>query len=84
MDRKKALKKLEKLKSNRKNCSFDLIENILTAFGFEETQPGSGSSHYKYTRKEKIIIIPFARPIKENYVKFTIKILEDIIENEYE
>ena len=46
------------------------MDQILKSSGFEVRQPGSGSSHYIYTKGEVQISVPFKRPfIKEVYIK---------------
>lgn len=83
MNKKKALKKLDKINSQLKNCRFEIIQTTLISFGFEEHQPRKGSSHFKFTKDSYIIIVPFKRPVKEIYVKRVITLLEEIINEEY-
>ena len=83
MNKKKALKKLDKINSQFKNCRFEIIQTTLISFGFEEHQPSKGSSHFKFTKGSYIIIVPFKRPVKEIYVKRVITLLEEIINEEY-
>jgi len=46
------------------------MNQILTSSGFEVRQPGSGSSHYIYTKGVLQISVPFRRPfVKEVYIK---------------
>lgn len=84
MNYQKAIKKIEALKKQQKNCSFKTIQTILTAFGFQHSQPSGGSSHHKFKRKPgEIIIVPYNKPVKEHYIKEIIKILE-VIADEFE
>ena len=52
-----------------KNCSFDTLANMLEAFGFVRRRRRSGSSHAVFIYAGQKLSIPFARPIKELYVR---------------
>lgn len=76
----KRQKRVQKLFQNPKTVSFKELDQILKSFGFDERQPGSGSSHYIYIKGDTQISVPFRRPfVKEVYVK---RVLELIGENE--
>lgn len=72
-------KRVKRLFQNPKTVSFKELDKVLKDAGFECRQPGSGSSHFVYTKGNIQISVPFRRPfIKEVYVK---RILELIGEN---
>ncbi len=79
------LKKLvAKILQNPKHVSFEDLDKILREFGYERRQPGKGSSHYVYRKKDcKPITVPKKKPfVKEYYVKKVIDLLE--LEDWYE
>jgi len=77
----KRKKRIKKLFQNPKTVSFKELERVLKDFGFKIRQPGSGSSHYIYTKGSIQISVPFRRPfVKEVYVKRVI----ELIGEEYE
>jgi predicted RNA binding protein YcfA (HicA-like mRNA interferase family) len=62
----------EKLKSSPKNVSFEDINTLMEAGGFDHRC--KKSSHHVYTHPdlhgiEDAVTIPFKRPIKEVYIK---------------
>ena len=81
---KKRCKLVKAILTNRKHVSFEDIDKLLRAFGYEPKQPRGGSSHYVYRKKGvNPIVVPFKRPfLKEVYVKKVIKQLglEDFYE----
>lgn len=70
-------KRLEKTKNNPKNVDFKTIESILISNGFTKRQPHSGSSHYTFIKGDKIITIPYSKPIKECYVKSVLSLITE-------
>lgn len=64
----------EKVQRSRKNCSFATLEGLLLAAGFQKRH-GKGS-HVVFKRGPKTITVPFARPVKEHYVKEVLSLLE--------
>lgn len=69
-------KRVRKLFQNPKTVSFKELVQVLRASGFEERQPGSGSSHHIYTKGEVQISIPYKRPfVKEVYIKRVLEFL---------
>jgi hypothetical protein len=82
MKKERKLKKIQELKKNHKNCSFETLNNILLSFEFECIQPSKGSSHFKYRKPGYIIIVPYNKPVKEIYIKKVILILEEILNND--
>ena len=53
------LKKLyEKIKNNPKSVSFDELDKVLRAAGFEKRRPRGGSSHHIYTKGSVQLSVP--------------------------
>ncbi len=74
-------KRIKKLFQNPKTVSFKELDKVLKDSGFKLRQPGSGSSHYVYTKGEVQISVPFRRPfVKEVYAKRVLELLGE--ENE--
>lgn len=75
------MSKLEKLldgiKNNPKSVRFDELDRILMSEGFTRRQPGSGSSHYIYSKGNTRLTVPYKKPyILEVYVKLVISVIE--------
>ena len=69
-------KRVKKLFQNPKTVPFKELDRVLKDSGFEVRQPGSGSSHYVYTKGGIQISVPFRRPfVKEVYVKRVLELL---------
>lgn len=69
-------KRIKKLFQNPKTVSFKELNQVLQSFDFETRQPGSGSSHYIYTKGSIQIAVPFKKPfVKEVYVKRVIELI---------
>lgn len=69
-------KRVKKLFQNPKTVPFQELDRVLEDFGFKKRQPGSGSSHYVYTRGNIQMSVPFRRPfVKEVYVKRVLELL---------
>ncbi len=69
-------KRVKKLFQNPRTVSFKELDKVLRDFGFDMRQPGSGSSHYVYTKGSIQISVPFRRPfVKEVYVKRVIELI---------
>jgi len=66
----------ERVVSNRKNCSFDDLENLLLALGFHERK--TSGSHVIFKRDRITISIPKRKAVKENYVEQVIAIIAEI------
>jgi len=74
-------KRVRKLFANPKTVPFKELDKVLKDSGFERRQPGSGSSHFVYTKGEIQISVPYRRPfVKEVYVKRVLELLGE--ENE--
>jgi hypothetical protein len=55
-------KLLLKIKINPKQVRFEELDRILMSEGFMKRQPGSGSSHYTYSKGNVRLTIPFRKP----------------------
>ena len=72
----KRAKRVKKLFQNPKTVPFKQLDKVLKDAGFKLRQPGSGSSHYIYTKGEIQFSVPFRRPfVKEVYVKRVLELL---------
>jgi predicted RNA binding protein YcfA (HicA-like mRNA interferase family) len=60
----------------RKNCSFEDIERLLLALGFDERK--ASGSHRIFKRGRIVISIPQRRPVKENYVEHVLAIVDEL------
>ena len=71
-------KRVKKLFQNPKTVPFKELDQVLKDAGFKLRQPGSGSSHYIYTKGEIQFSVPFKRPfVKEVYVKRVLELIGD-------
>ena len=71
-------KLLERIHNNPKTVTFNELDRILRRSGFVRRQPRSGSSHYVYTKGNRILTIPQHSPyVKETYVKEALRVLDE-------
>lgn len=76
-------KLLQKIKNNPKQVRFEELDKILIRAGFERRSPKGGSSHYTYTKGEKLLTVPYKKPhIKAVYVERAIRLLEGEMDDE--
>lgn len=69
-------KRVRKLFQNPKTVLFKELDKVLKDSGFKLRQPGSGSSHYVYTKGNLQISVPFRRPfVKEVYIKRVLELI---------
>ena len=71
-------KRLQTIRNNPKNVKFETIQGILLNYGFTETTPKGGSSHYTYHRGIYRITISKSKPINQIYIKQAIKIIDKL------
>lgn len=65
----KLKKLLKRIRNNPKHVRFEELDNIIIRFGFTRRQSSKGTSHYYYTKGEKLLSVPFHKPhIKATYV----------------
>lgn len=72
----------ERIQRNPKHVAFDDLDNLLRRAGFERRQPRSGSSHYTYTKGDKLVTIAKATLVKPVYVLQVLELLEGELPNE--
>jgi len=70
-------KELQAIRNNPKNVRFETIRDILLRYGFVETSPRGGSSHYTYHKGIYRITIPKDSPINSIYIKQAIRIIDE-------
>ncbi|TKX31140.1 type II toxin-antitoxin system HicA family toxin [Campylobacter estrildidarum] len=68
-------KLIKELENNPKNASFANVEKLLSWYDYKLVS--IKGSHHKFKKKEKSIIIPKHKPIKEIYIKQILKLLKD-------
>ena len=71
-------KLLQDIRNNPRNIRFETIQKVLLSFGFTETTPGKGSSHYTYQRGIYRITVPKNNPVNQIYIKQAIKIIDQL------
>jgi predicted RNA binding protein YcfA (HicA-like mRNA interferase family) len=76
----KRKKRLQRIKANPKNVSFDDLRTLLEDYGFVlERSSGSHHSFKVEINGEYILfVLPYRRPVKPNYVKDAVKLIEEI------
>ena len=71
-------KLLQAIRNNPKNVRFETIQSILLRYGFSETVPRGGSSHYTYHRGIYRVTVPKDNPVNQIYIKQAIKIIDQL------
>lgn len=76
-------KRLQKIRQNPRNVSFDELQQVLEDYGFEQRK-SKGTSHrffhLKINERSWSLTIPFKKPhIKEVYVKDALEAVDEII-----
>ena len=75
-------KLLNKIKSLDKDMRFTELKKVLRSYGYIESQPKKGSSHYTFRKTGcNPITIPNHEPIKVVYVRMVKEIVEADAEN---
>ena len=74
----KHAKLLLAIRNNPKNVRFESIQKILLSYGFVETSPGGGSSHFTYHRGIYRITVPKDSPVNQIYIKRVINIIDQL------
>ena len=75
-------KLLMKIMSLSDDITFEELRKILKSYGYKETQPRGGSSHYTFRKGERKITIPRHKPIGRIYIEMVRKLVkEDTDEN---
>ncbi|MBZ0310271.1 MAG: type II toxin-antitoxin system HicA family toxin [Anaerolineae bacterium] len=77
-------KRLQKLRQNPKNVSFQDLKTVLEDFGFELVR--SSGSHHSFSimigQEQHLLVIPYSRPIKTIYVRETLDLIDKLLELE--
>lgn len=74
-------KLLNRVRNNPKTVRFEELDKILISEGFKKRQPRGGSSHYTYTKGNRILTVPHKRPyILEKYVELALEAIGDCFE----
>jgi len=76
----KRSKQLSDLRNNPKNVKFERLQSIFLSYGFVETSPRGGSSHYTYHKGIYRITVPKSNPVNQIYVKKAIAIIDKLEE----
>lgn len=77
-------KRLQKLRNNPKDVSFDDLRLVLEDYGFE-LQNIVGSHHtfrIMINENPHLLVIPFRRPIKPIYVKKALQLIDKVIDED--
>lgn len=78
----KRKKRLERIRNNPKNVSFDELRHLLEDYGF--TLRHIAGSHYTFSvtihDQDHLLVVPFNRPIKAIYVKKALQLIDKVIE----
>lgn len=71
-------KLLARIRNNPKTVTFDELDTLLQRAGFRRRQPRSGSSHYVYTKEDRILTVPKHSPyVKAVYVEQALRVLDE-------
>ena len=73
----KCEKLLLKLRNISDDLTFEELRKILLSYGYEESQPRGGSSHYTFRKKMRKITIPRHKPIGRIYIEMVRKLVEE-------
>ena len=77
----KRQKRLQRLRQNPKDVSFEALEQVLSDYGFEHIRT-SGSHHTFIAvigERNWRLTIPFRRPVKFPYVRAALAAIDEII-----
>ena len=70
-------KLLMRLMSLSDDLTFEELRKILLSSGYEEAQPGKGSSHYTFRKGRQKITIPRHKPIGRVYIEMVRKLVKE-------
>ena len=80
----KRAKRLQRLRNNPKNVTFDDLRIVLEDYGFV-LERSSGSHHsfkVKVAGEFRLLVVPYSRPVRPIYVKDAIELIDEIIEEQ--
>lgn len=75
-------KLLRKLGTISNDLTFEELRKILYSYGYVESQPRSGSSHYTFRKGKQKITIPRHKPIGRIYIEMVRKLIKEEENNE--
>jgi hypothetical protein len=67
----------DRVRDNRKNCSFEDIRRLLLAVGF--TQRNASGSHSTFKCGPLTITVPRRRPVREVYVDEALTLVDQVL-----
>jgi predicted RNA binding protein YcfA (HicA-like mRNA interferase family) len=76
----KRKKRLERIRQNPKNVSFEDLRKLLEDYGFV-LERSSGSHHsfkVEINGEYTLFVVPYRRPVKPNYVRDALKLIDEI------
>ncbi len=77
----KRTKRLQRLRNNPKNVSFDDLRMVVEDYGF--TLERSSGSHYSFkveiAGEFRLLVVPYSKPVKPIYVKDAIELIDEIL-----
>ena len=82
----KRQKRLQKIRQNPKDVSFDELNQLLKDYDFELRRV-TGSHHiFEYTLKEERLkfVLPLGKPIKPYYVREALKLIDLMVQSKSE
>ena len=74
-------KQFQAMQNNPRNVKFEAIQGLLLNYGFVETAPRGGSSHYTYHNGIYRITVEKEKPVNSVYIKQALRIIS-ILEEE--
>ncbi len=73
-------KRLQKLRQNPKDVSFEDLRAVLEDYGFKLTR--SSGSHHSFTvtidGQPRVLVVPFRRPVKSIYVREALNLIDRV------
>lgn len=74
----KRKKRLQKLRQNPRNVSFDDLRQVLEDHGFEQVR--SSGSHHAFSilidGEPHLLVVPYRRPVKPVYVREALRLID--------
>ena len=76
----KRKKRLEKLRQNPRDVSFDDLRKVLEDFGFELVRSKGSHFAFKHDQLKEIFVLPYRKPhVKTEYVEQFLVIVEKLL-----
>jgi len=74
-------KRLQKMRQNPKNVSFEDLKSVLEDFGFDLVR--SSGSHHSFNvtiaGEPRLFVVPYQRPVKSVYVREALQLIDEIL-----